>query len=74
MKVWTLGAFALMLAGCGQMEAGQSSHAGRYTIIQAGNRTMLIDTQEGRAWELIVDPQGIARGWSSINSLPASPT
>jgi hypothetical protein len=71
MRNWTVGVLALLVAGCGQLGSAQgSAPAGRYTVIQAGNRTILLDTQEGRAWELMLDPQGVSRGWASINSLP----
>jgi hypothetical protein len=63
---------ATLLGGCDAISANasKSGQSGRFTVVQAGNRTVLLDTHEGRAWELLLDPQGNARGWSPIQSLP----
>jgi hypothetical protein len=67
-KAITVVLSALLLSGCGQL--GQADDRDRYTVVQAGPRTILLDTREGRAWELSLDQQGAARGWAAINSLP----
>jgi uncharacterized protein YceK len=72
-KALVMGLTALLLSGCGQVAGGPGQSQGRYAVVQAGNRTILLDTQEGRAWELVTDAQGISRGWASIASLPAAP-
>jgi hypothetical protein len=67
-KALLLALGSLLLFGCDQYS--QSKAQSRYTVVQAGTRTILLDTAEGRAWELAVDQQGTSRGWAAIDSLP----
>jgi hypothetical protein len=61
---------AMILAGCNQSPEQPTPQIGRFTIVQAGNRTIMLDTDAGRAWELLQDGEGATRGWVEIRGYP----
>lgn len=71
-KIVLILASAALVTGCEQPRLSGSANpeAGQFTIVQAGRRTMLLDTGKGRAWELLENQNGTSRGWAPVQSLP----